>query len=144
MRRVIFALGHRLIGLGLPHGKTADQAGTAAPASVEPSLAQEPAMATPWAQAWQAWQALQAHTPRPWKFLVVDDDVGVRLIITMTLEGEGFTLLEADDGSEALAIARAERPLLLLTDVAHPGLGGYELCRQIRADPDLAACGSSS
>jgi two-component system phosphate regulon response regulator PhoB len=54
----------------------------------------------------------------------------------MTLRSEGFRLLTANDGDAALAIARLERPDLLLLDWNMPGRDGLEVCRALRAEDD--------
>lgn len=68
--------------------------------------------------------------------LLVDDDPDILRLLTMTLRPEGFRLLSATDGNEALAIARAERPDLLLLDWNMPGRSGLEVCRALRAESD--------
>jgi CheY-like chemotaxis protein len=75
----------------------------------------------------------------PATILVVDDDPDIVRLLTMTLRPEGFRLLSATDGNDALEIARAERPDLLLLDWKIPGRNGLEVCRALRAesDPDL-------
>ena len=50
---------------------------------------------------------------------------------------EGFQLLSASDGETALALARAERPALILLDWMMPGRTGLEVCRALRAEADL-------
>ncbi|CAA9561567.1 MAG: Phosphate regulon transcriptional regulatory protein PhoB (SphR) [uncultured Thermomicrobiales bacterium] len=72
------------------------------------------------------------------KVLVVDDEADIVTIILAVLDDHDVTVLSAYDGREALAIARRERPDLVLSDVMLPGLDGRELCRLIRADPALS------
>ncbi len=68
--------------------------------------------------------------------LVVDDDQFIRKLVTTTLEDVSqFELLEAADGTEAIAIAQREQPRVVLLDVDMPGLDGIEVCRALRADP---------
>jgi uncharacterized protein (TIGR02266 family) len=76
-----------------------------------------------------------AGEPRA-KILVVDDAPMFREIETIFL-GRAGRILTASDGTEALAIAKRERPDLLLTDLSMREMDGDELCRQIRHDPDL-------
>ena len=64
--------------------------------------------------------------------LVVDDDSGCRTLIVELLERIGCTVTEAASGSEALVLAKAERPALVLLDVAIPGVTGYEVCHELR------------
>jgi CheY-like chemotaxis protein/phosphoribosyl 1,2-cyclic phosphodiesterase len=73
---------------------------------------------------------------RPLTILLVDDDPDILRLLTMTLRSEGFRLLVASDGDTALAIARAERPELLLLDWNLPGRNGLEVCQALRAEPD--------
>jgi two-component system nitrate/nitrite response regulator NarL len=64
--------------------------------------------------------------------LVVDDDSGCRTLIVELLQRIGCTVNEAASGSEALVLAKAERPALVLLDVAIPGITGYEVCQELR------------
>lgn len=73
----------------------------------------------------------------PKKILVVEDDADNRRIVTKVLSVEGYTVLEAVDGNEALVLTRAERPDLILMDLALPNMDGWEATRQIKADPEL-------
>ncbi len=68
--------------------------------------------------------------------LIVDDEPDIVQLLTMTLRSEGFRLLSANDGTAALAIARAERPDLILLDWNMPGTSGLDVCRALRAEPD--------
>jgi two-component system phosphate regulon response regulator PhoB len=71
--------------------------------------------------------------------LIVDDQADIRKLIRMTLEFEGYTLLEAQDGSEALRVAKSSKPELMLLDVMMPGeFDGFQVCEQIKNDPALA------
>ena len=69
------------------------------------------------------------------KILIADDEPALRLLAHETLLDKGVTLIEASDGPEALATARQEHPRLILLDVAMPGLSGFEVCQQLKADP---------
>ena len=69
---------------------------------------------------------------------MVDDEPEIVDLVSMVLEGEDRELLVAYDGSQALDIAREERPDLVLTDVMMPRLDGRELCMQIKADPVIS------
>jgi CheY-like chemotaxis protein len=69
------------------------------------------------------------------KILVVDDDIDTRHLITLMLEHDGLTSLEAADGEVAMTLAMAESPDLVILDVMMPGLDGYTVCRQLREDP---------
>jgi PAS domain S-box-containing protein len=67
--------------------------------------------------------------------LIVDDLAANRKFLLTLLSSQGHRLLEAADGREALATARAEHPDLVITDVLMPIMDGYELVRQLRLDP---------
>jgi PAS domain S-box-containing protein len=67
--------------------------------------------------------------------LIVDDLAANRKFLLTLLRSQGHRLLEAADGREALATARAEHPDLVITDVLMPVMDGYELVRQLRLDP---------
>jgi DNA-binding response OmpR family regulator len=58
------------------------------------------------------------------KILIVDDDANSRAVICDALSGEPYTLLEADDGHQALYFAVAEQPDLILLDIMMPGMEG--------------------
>jgi len=64
--------------------------------------------------------------------LVVDDDAGCRALIVALLDRIGCTVSEAASGEEALALAKANRPALVLLDVCIPGISGYEVCHELR------------
>ncbi len=66
--------------------------------------------------------------------LVVDDEQTLRETLVDALEADGFRVVAAGDGREALALFRAERPDLVLLDLMLPELSGIEVCRIIRAE----------
>lgn len=69
------------------------------------------------------------------KLLIADDESGVRRLVRMTLSSEDYEILEAADGDEALTMARAAMPDLLLLDVKMPRRSGLNVCRVLKADP---------
>ncbi len=69
--------------------------------------------------------------------LVVDRDPHTRDLERFFLEEAGFTVVFAADGDEALAVARAQRPDLVITEILVPGMDGLAICRELRAGPDL-------
>ena len=71
--------------------------------------------------------------------LVVDDNAVNRDLVVTLLGYRAHRVIEAADGAEALVSARAEHPDLVITDLLMPVLDGYELIRELRADPSLAA-----
>jgi len=69
------------------------------------------------------------------KLLVADDLVPIRQMVRITLSTQGWTIVEAKNGNEALALVRSEKPDLVLLDVdMGPGPNGFDVCRQIKAD----------
>lgn len=73
-----------------------------------------------------------------YKVLLADDDPGLRKLVGTTLGTEDFSLLHASDGDEALALARAEHPDIILLDINMPRKNGLEVCRAVKTAPDLA------
>jgi two-component system chemotaxis response regulator CheY len=66
--------------------------------------------------------------------LIVDDDPFIRKLIATTLEDvSSFVLHEAQDGVQALEVARRERPSLVFLDVDMPRMDGIDACRELRA-----------
>ena len=74
------------------------------------------------------------HGDRQSRVLVVDDDPGVRLVCTTTLELDGFDVIEAANGQEAIALALAHAPDLVLLDISMPVLDGFGVAAALRAD----------
>jgi len=71
------------------------------------------------------------------RILTIDDQSDIRRLIRMTLEFEGFEVLEASGGEEGLAMARKHQPDLILLDVMMPGLNGLAVSKTLAADPVL-------
>ena len=69
--------------------------------------------------------------------LIVDDRPTNRELAVTLLRYAGHRMLEASEGEEGLAVARAEHPDLIITDIVMPTMDGYEFARQVRADPNL-------
>ncbi len=70
--------------------------------------------------------------------LVVDDNATNRKLLATVLSFEGYRVSEAADGAEGLAIARSDRPQLVISDILMPSMDGYEFVRRLRADPATA------
>jgi DNA-binding response OmpR family regulator len=66
------------------------------------------------------------------KVLVVDDDAYLRELLDYALRREGYTILTAADGAQALRIYEADQPAIVLLDVNLPKLNGFEVCRRLR------------
>ena len=73
------------------------------------------------------------------RILVVDDQEDNRRILRDLLTATGFEVIEAKTGEEAVTLAEAETPDLILMDIQLPGIDGYEATRQIKAKPALSA-----
>lgn len=71
----------------------------------------------------------------PKKIMIVDDEVGVRMLIGMILERAGYDVLRAADAAEALEAVNRIVPDLFIIDQMIPGMTGLELCVQLRSDP---------
>jgi two-component system phosphate regulon response regulator PhoB len=67
--------------------------------------------------------------------LIVEDEAALVTLLRYNLEREGFTVVEAHDGEEALAVARERNPDLVLLDWMLPLMSGIEVCRQLRRQP---------
>jgi signal transduction histidine kinase len=74
----------------------------------------------------------------PGPILIVDDRAVDRRLLRTLLEHRGHRVVEAGDGVEALEQVRRQRPALVLSDILLPRVGGYELTRRLRADPETA------
>ncbi len=70
--------------------------------------------------------------------LVCDDEAVLRALVRATLEGDGYSIVEARDAGEALDRARGIRPDLILLDQMMPGRTGLVALAELRADPELA------
>ena len=66
--------------------------------------------------------------------LVADDESHILNVVSLKLRNAGFKVITASDGQEALDLAIAERPDLLITDYHMPQLSGLELCRRLKQD----------
>jgi len=68
--------------------------------------------------------------------LAVDDSPTIRKLVSMTMESQGYRVVVAADGIEALATLKQEHPDLILCDIAMPKLDGYQLCKIIKNSND--------
>ena len=73
------------------------------------------------------------------KILVVDDDPNIRELLQLFLTGKGFEVIMTNDGMEAVALLKRERPHLVLLDIMMPRLSGFEVLKLLKAaDPKAA------
>jgi two-component system cell cycle response regulator DivK len=73
------------------------------------------------------------------RILVVEDQEDLRGVLRDLLASSGFTVLEAADGAAGIAMAKSDRPSIILIDIQMPVMDGYEATRQIKADPNLTS-----
>ena len=71
------------------------------------------------------------------KVLVIDDEKPIAEILKYNLENEGFSVLVAYDGEEALRLAFLEKPDIILLDIMLPRIDGFSVCKQIRQKLDV-------
>ena len=69
--------------------------------------------------------------------MIADDDLDVRMILSEYLEDQGYEIMTAEDGSEALEKLLINRPNLVILDVMMPELNGWEICKYIKQSDDL-------
>ncbi|MHC4909937.1 MAG: response regulator [Planctomycetota bacterium] len=72
------------------------------------------------------------------RILLVDDNPTNLTVLFQTLDGQGYQLLVAQDGEEALRVAAEAHPDLILLDILMPRLNGYDTCTRLKADPVTA------
>ncbi|MEM9585309.1 MAG: phosphate regulon transcriptional regulator PhoB [Pseudomonadota bacterium] len=70
--------------------------------------------------------------------LVVEDDPSQREVLAYNIEAEGYRVVSAENGDEALLTVREDQPDLIVLDWMLPNVSGIEVCRQLKKDPDLA------
>ena len=70
------------------------------------------------------------------RILVVDDEIYIVHILDFSLGMEGYEVVTALDGEQALEKARSEKPDLIVLDIMMPKLDGYETCKRLKADAE--------
>ena len=73
------------------------------------------------------------------KIMVVEDDAALREIYSIRITAEGYEVVSAGDGEEALAMAVREKPTLILSDVMMPKISGFDMLDILRATPETAS-----
>ena len=72
-----------------------------------------------------------------WKVLFIDDDQGIRKVMSVTLEDVGYNMLTAADGESGIELCREHSPQIVITDIRMPGMDGIEVLKSIKeTDPD--------
>ncbi len=74
----------------------------------------------------------------PKKILIVDDEPSIVAPLQFLMERSGYEVMVATSGEKALEMINENRPDLVLLDVMLPGLSGFDVCRMIREDSELA------
>ncbi|MCL4265458.1 MAG: response regulator [Anaerolineae bacterium] len=70
--------------------------------------------------------------------LVVDDEDMTRKLLRLMLERDGFTILEAEDGQQALEVIAESKPDIVILDVMMPNMDGFTTCQELRSQPETA------
>lgn len=73
------------------------------------------------------------------KILIVDDDIETLRLVGLMLQRQGFQIVAANNGTQAMAMARNENPDLIVLDVMMPDLDGYEVVRQLRKEKETSS-----
>jgi len=81
----------------------------------------------------------QVGKGNPTKILIVEDSATQAEQVRFALEEGGYEVIVSRNGREALEAASQHEPALILSDIVMPVMGGYELCRRVKSDPELRA-----
>jgi DNA-binding response OmpR family regulator len=73
---------------------------------------------------------------KPYRILLVDDEPGIRKILRLFFEVEGFSVYEAITASQAMSVIQKERPDLVVLDVILCGQTGFEVCEWVKSNPE--------
>ena len=76
--------------------------------------------------------------PSEYKVLIVDDVISNVLLLKVLLNNEKFQIVTASNGTEALAQVKNEKPDLVLLDVMMPDISGFDVAKQMKADPGMS------
>ena len=71
------------------------------------------------------------------KILIADDEQNIVISLEFLMKREGYEVSVANDGDEAARRIRAEKPDLVLLDVMMPKKSGFEVCQEVKSDPEL-------
>ena len=75
-------------------------------------------------------------TPNQYRILLVDDEPGIRKILRLFLELEGYTVFEAITANQAMQVVQKERPHLIILDVILFGQTGFDVCEWVKSNPE--------
>ena len=73
------------------------------------------------------------------KIVIAEDEPDIRDLIAFTLRFAGYEVITGSNGEEGYQLTKSERPDLVMLDVRMPKLTGYEACKRIKSEPELAA-----
>ncbi|MCP4667464.1 MAG: response regulator, partial [Deltaproteobacteria bacterium] len=74
---------------------------------------------------------------KDWKVLIIDDEEGIRKVMSITLEDAGYEVLTAGDGERGIQLCRRESPHIVITDIRMPGMDGIEVLKRVKENhPD--------
>jgi two-component system sensor histidine kinase ChiS len=76
--------------------------------------------------------------PKDTKVLIIDDNKDKRELLAFILRRQDLIVMEADSGQKALKLVRKIKPDIILLDILMPGMNGYDVCSNLKSDPNLA------
>lgn len=71
----------------------------------------------------------------PARLLIIDDEADLVEALALRFEASGFVVETAPDGPSGLKLAKSHRPDVVLLDIAMPGMSGWDVCKDLKADP---------
>ena len=71
--------------------------------------------------------------------MVIDDDAGIKMLVSQVLKKGGYEVMAADNGAEGLALISQHKPVLIVNDIQMPQMDGFEVLEKVCADPELCA-----
>ena len=69
---------------------------------------------------------------KDWRVLVIDDEEGIRRVMSITLEDAGYQVLTAADGESGVLLCQEKSPHIVITDIRMPGIDGIEVLKKIK------------
>jgi DNA-binding response OmpR family regulator len=72
----------------------------------------------------------------PFRILLVDDEAGIRKILRLFLELEGFSVFEAITANQAIQVIKKEKPHLVILDIILCGQTGFDVCEWVKSNPE--------